>query len=126
MNGYRFFRLIQGLIVLALVVVAAFVFLVHYLWHELKLESAFRQLYGDNWQTEYEKSLGPLSNTHARMIIAGIGLVAIPAAAIWLIRVLRGKNHDSATKKIDRKRHRTSPAERRARRLRNAVLGIYF
>ena len=95
---------------------------------EYSREASFQQRYGDNWRSEYEQAIGPLSTAHTRMAIAIVGAIAMIAAGTWLVKVLleqTGLKRPSPRPSRHRHRH-TSSIERVTRYKRNALLGLYF
>lgn len=114
---------------LAIAFVGIVLFCIHLVISEFSREASFQLRYGDNWKPEYEQIFGPLSTAHARMAIATVGVLAMLAAATWLVKVLLEQTglKRSSSRSSSRHRHRdASPIERITRYRRKALLGIYF
>jgi len=94
---------------------------------EVHREMKYRERYGAEWRTEFERECGPVSHARIRAGIGAFGVVAIPSAAWFLYRTLvpsrRRRDGSSQRKKA---RPHQSPAERIARYRRNAVVGVYY
>lgn len=115
-------------------VVFGFLMCIKAVWWETAREMDFQHRYGDSWRAQYEDTFGSLSHARTRAVLAATGMIAIPAATIWLFRVLReqmagGQKRSSWSRgKRHKPRHHSgeSPIERVVRYRRRALLGIYF
>ncbi len=93
---------------------------------ELRKEADFQNRYGDTWRTEYEQTFGSLSQAHTRIAIGTVGIVGIPCAAVWLIRVLMQNTLNGGRQAPQKRKSSGSSLERAVRYKRNALLGVYF
>jgi len=125
MTGYGFFRVLQIFAGIGLVIFCGVVACVWFICSEISTENDFRQRYGPEWRTEYERVHGSLTEARAKSVMCGVGLVAISSVTVWLWRSLRG----SRSGVVARRKHRHSPKSSLERIFiyrRNALLGIYF
>jgi len=86
-------RLFGDLLLLGLMIVAAYVagivFLGRFIWKELKLEKSFGERYGQNWQEEYQKYYGSLAQAHLKIAICLAALLSITVIGYWFYRQTR-------------------------------------
>jgi hypothetical protein len=121
----RLFRFVFLLPLTAIAFLVIVTFCVLSVVNEFSREVGFQHRYGNNWKVEYEQTFGPMSTAHVRTAIAAAGVVAMIAAAVWLIKVLLEQTGLKSRSSKHRHRH-ASPIERTARYKRNALPGLYF
>ena len=88
MTGYRFFKAIQLVFMLGVIVLAGIVVCLNAAYSEISREIKYHDRLGPGWQLEYEKNFGSLSDTRMKAVVAILGAVAIASLAAWLYRVV--------------------------------------
>ena len=73
-------------------VVAAIGFAVYRVFSDLSRELDYRQKYGANWQAEFEKYHGSLSDMHTRIAVCTACVLAMVAILAWLCHKLFRKH----------------------------------
>jgi hypothetical protein len=125
MSGYRFFRILQVMVVAPFLILLPLAFCVIFTVKELSLESSYRQRYGSEWQAQYEKNIGSLSKAHERVGAASLGIIAIPSLTYWVYRAIRKDPHRSHSRK-NRRESRMSNTERVMQARSRALLWNYL
>lgn len=129
MTGYGFFKSLQAMFGLLVIVVAGLSVFVGFICSELSTEAKFHSKYGATWRAEYEAVHGPLTKAHAKIAVSGAGIIAVSALTVWLYRQLRPNDYSrrpsNGSKNAQRRRFK-SGVERIIWHRRNAILGIYF
>jgi Ca2+/Na+ antiporter len=129
MSGYNFFRSLQMIGMLGMIVLGAIFCFVRFIWSELSREANYRSKIGPGWEAEYERVFGSLSKAHNRIAVSVFGIVAICLLVVWLYRSLRPARAHEKRHRHDRSRKQygsSSHLERTIRCRRNALLGVYF
>jgi hypothetical protein len=67
-------------------VLAAVVYAVWWICHQLALQSNYREKYGDGWEAEFERYHGSLSQVQFRIAIAVCCLLGFVTVSAWLLR----------------------------------------
>jgi hypothetical protein len=125
MSGYRFFRVLQAMIIAPFVILLPFAGCVIFTVNELSLEHSYHQRYGSEWQAQYEKNIGSLDKAHERVGAASLGIIAIPSLTYWVYRAIRKNPHRANSKKHHRER-RMSNTERVMQARSRALLWNYL
>ena len=126
MTGYGFFSALRFLIFLGGLVVAALVGLSIFIYNQISREVIYRRQFGDNWEAEYEKYFGPVSQAHVKIGLCVFGIAAVIALAIWIYRLTQSDPYKSGSKRKHRHHRYESSTGRIVRFRRNALIGIYF
>src|SRR5262245_8926579 len=128
MSGYQFFRLLQMLVGIGLLVLGSFSFMVGFICAEIATESAMQRRYGENWKAEYEEVHGSLAAARAKVAGCAVGLVGEAFAVTLLYRSFRGrgKPRSGRPKRRFHSELPRSPIERIYFYRRKALVRIYF
>jgi hypothetical protein len=125
MTGYGFFRMLQVLAGVALLIFGGLGICIWFICSQISTEKEFRQRYGAEWRAEYENVHGSLAEARTKCVMCGVGFVALSGITTWLWRSLRGNRSATASPRRHRYSHK-SHLERIIIYRRNALLGIYF
>jgi hypothetical protein len=87
-SGFRLFIFCVVQLPLIVFALIGFVWLLCY-WpiHELRMESNYRQKYGAEWETEFERYHGSLKHAHFQIAVCVFSLIVLALIAGYWIRV---------------------------------------
>jgi hypothetical protein len=80
--AFRFVFFIFGTVLGILLGVS---FIVYWVCHELFLESSYKKQYGADWQIEFEKYHGALSQAHTQIAICISSILAVAVIITWFL-----------------------------------------
>ena len=67
-------------------VIAGVCFVIHWIYKELILEASYRQKYGADWHSEFEKYHGSLAHAHTQLIVSTSCMLALVLVLAWFCR----------------------------------------
>lgn len=90
---------------------------------EISQIRSYQKRFGDDWRTQYETNIGPVTTAYKRIALSSVGMLSVGGLLWWVYRDFRKKpqmcrHHKSVS---DR-----NPVERKVRYRRRAILGNYF
>lgn len=81
-----FLWILFGFIGAAVLTIGCGAYVVYSFWNEIALEISYRNKYGADWKTEFERYHGSLSHAHLRLAVVFLCLVALSVVLVWITR----------------------------------------